>query len=70
MNSSGGIGANGIHLVLLVQKKTNDPMKLNEAIQDHIHVIEKVGKTKNWIGGRDGWELAVEVSLREGDIIE
>jgi retrograde regulation protein 2 len=55
--------------VFLVQKKTKDPMKL-EAIQDHIHAIEEVGKTKKWIGGRDGWGLAVEGSVRADNIIE
>jgi retrograde regulation protein 2 len=70
MKSSGGNGANGIQLVFLIQKKLNDPMKLKETIQDHLRVIAKVGKTKNWIGGRNGWGLAVEVSVRESDIME
>jgi retrograde regulation protein 2 len=66
----GGSGANGIQLVFLIQKKTHDPMKLKETIQDHIRVIEKVGKTKNWIGGRDGWGLAVKVLVQEGNIVQ
>ncbi|KAH8698057.1 transcription regulator, partial [Phaeosphaeriaceae sp. PMI808] len=69
INPRDGSGASGIQLVFLIQKKTNDPMKLKETIQDHLRVIEKVGMRKNWIGGRDGWGLIVEVLLREGDII-
>ncbi|KAH7382117.1 transcription regulator [Pyrenochaeta sp. MPI-SDFR-AT-0127] len=68
MNVGGRNSAKGIQLVFLIQKKVNDPMKLKEAIQDHIHVIRKVGKKKNWIGGRNGWGLAVEVSVEEGDL--
>lgn len=66
----GGSGVDGIQLVFLVQKRQNDPMKLKEAIQDHVGVIEKVGKRKNWIGGKDGWGLAIKVLVREGDILE
>ncbi len=66
---SGGSGVNGIQLVFLVQKKENDPMKLKETIQGLVYVIEKVGKKKNWIGGRDGWGLAIKVLVEEGDIL-
>ncbi|KAF2185324.1 putative transcription regulator [Zopfia rhizophila CBS 207.26] len=61
----GGSSTKGIKLVFLVQKKKNDPMKLKETIQDHVGVIEKIGKRKNWIGGREGWGLAVEVLVEE-----
>ncbi|KAF2280033.1 transcription regulator [Westerdykella ornata] len=70
MDSCGGSGTNGIQLVFLIQKKTNDPLKLKETIQDHLRVIEKVGKPKNLVGGRDGWGLVVEASVREVDIME
>jgi retrograde regulation protein 2 len=70
MDSRNESDTNRIQLVFLIQKKTNDPMKLKETIQDHLHVIEKVGKEKNWIGGRDGWGLVVDVSVREVDIME
>lgn len=69
-SASGGNSVQGIQLVFLIQKKVNDPMKLKEAIQDHINVIKRVGKRKNWIGGRDGWGLAVGVSVEEGDLVE
>jgi retrograde regulation protein 2 len=59
----------GLKLIFLVQKRTNDPLKLKETIQDHIGIIEKVGRKKNWIGGRRGWGMAVEVSVEEGNIV-
>ena len=67
-NFGDGSKTNKIKLVILIQKTKNDPMKLKETIQDHVGVIEKVGRKKNWIGGREGWGLAVEVSVEEGDI--
>lgn len=66
---SGGSGLNGLQLVFLVRKKKNDPMKLKETVQDHVHVIEKVGKPKNWIGGREGWGLPIEVLVQEGNLL-
>ncbi|KAL5409716.1 hypothetical protein PMIN06_003110 [Paraphaeosphaeria minitans] len=70
MESRGERGTNGIELLFLIQKSTNDPVKLKETIQDHLHVIKKVGKAKNWIGGRDGWGLVVKVSVREVQPVE
>ncbi|KAF1951782.1 Ppx-GppA-domain-containing protein [Byssothecium circinans] len=60
----------GIRLAFLVQRKKYDPMKLKETIKDHVGVIESLGKRKNWIGGRKGWGLAVQVSVEEDDINE
>lgn len=57
----------GIRLIFLVQRKKHDPMKLKEAIRNLVGIIEKVGKKKNWIGGREGWGLAVKVSVEEED---
>jgi retrograde regulation protein 2 len=34
-------------------------------IQRYARKIEKVGKRKNWIGGRDGWGMAVKVVVAE-----
>jgi retrograde regulation protein 2 len=51
----------GLTLTLSIQKVKNDPMKLMEALEDHTRVIEKVGKRKNWIGGKKGWGMAVKV---------
>lgn len=60
----------GIQLVFHIQKKENDPMRLKDALQDHIKVIRKVGKKKNWIGGKKGWGMAVVVKVEEGDLVE
>ncbi|EKG15316.1 Ppx/GppA phosphatase [Macrophomina phaseolina MS6] len=59
--------AQGIRLVFLVQRKKHDPMKLKETIQDHVGVIKKIGRKKNWIGGKKGWGLAVKVSVEEDE---
>lgn len=58
----------GLKLVISIQKVKNDPMKLKEALEDSIRVIEKVGKRKNWIGGEKGWGMAVKVVVKEEDI--
>lgn len=59
----------GIRLVIFVQKKLHDPMKLKDTIKDHIGVIKKVGKRKNWIGGRNGWGLFLKILVEEADDI-
>ena len=58
----------GLVLTMSIQKVKNDPNRLKEAIEDNVGVIEKVGKKKNWIGGRDGWGMAVKVKVVEEDI--
>jgi retrograde regulation protein 2 len=60
----------GVQLVITVQKKDNDPMKLVEAIRDHVGIMEKVGKKKRWIGPKNEWGLHVDVEVVEGDILE
>lgn len=54
----------GIKLIFLIQRKRSDPMKLKETIQDHVKVIQRLGKRKNWIGGRNGWGLDVEIIIK------
>jgi len=58
----------GLKLVISIQKMKNDPIKLKEALEDSIRVIEKVGKKKNWVGGKKGWGTAVKVVVKEEDI--
>jgi retrograde regulation protein 2 len=53
----------GLRLVVSIHKKKNDPMKLAQALRDHKGVIEKVGKRKNWIGGKKGWGMKVKVDI-------
>ncbi|KAG0645665.1 Retrograde regulation 2 [Hyphodiscus hymeniophilus] len=59
----------GLELIWSIQKVKKDPMKLREALENHISVIHKVGKRKNWIGGKDGWGMAVHVMVVEEDIV-
>ena len=53
----------GIELTFSIQKVENDPMMLKETLESLVGGIEKVGKTKNWIGGENGWGMAVEVNV-------
>lgn len=55
----------GLKLKFSIEKVKNDPMKLKEALEDGVGVIEKVGKRKNWIGGKEGWGMAVKVVVEE-----
>ncbi|PQE08387.1 retrograde regulation 2 protein [Rutstroemia sp. NJR-2017a WRK4] len=55
----------GLKLTISIEKVKNDPMKLKEALEDAVGIITKVGKRKNWIGGRNGWGLSVEVVVEE-----
>ncbi|KAL3477389.1 Ppx/GppA phosphatase family-domain-containing protein [Aspergillus californicus] len=59
----------GILLTISVQKMENDPAKLGEALRNNVGIVEKIGKTNNWIGGRDGWGLKVKVNVVEEDIL-
>jgi retrograde regulation protein 2 len=62
-----GKGGNkeGLKLIISIQKVKNDPMKLKEAVEDITRDVEKIGKKKNWIGGENGWGMAVKVVVRE-----
>lgn len=55
----------GLNLTIAIQKVANDPTHLKEELERDIHKVEKVGKRKNWIGGRDGWGIKVVVSVEE-----
>lgn len=55
----------GLKLSIAIQKVVNDPTHLKEELERDIKKIEKVGKRKNWVGGRDGWGIKVLVSVEE-----
>ncbi|CZS88907.1 hypothetical protein WAI453_010522 [Rhynchosporium graminicola] len=55
----------GLRLILSIKKIKDDPMMLKEALDDHVSDIHKVGKKKNWIGGRDGWGMAIDIKIKE-----
>lgn len=57
----------GIRLTIWLEMKhrsRKDPTKIKEALERHIKRIEKAGKKKNWIGGREGWGMKVGVVVR------
>ncbi len=57
----------GLVLTCSIQKVKNDPAKLKETLEDHVDAIRKVGKRKNWVGGEEGWGMAVDVKVVEED---
>ena len=59
----------GVRLIVSVQKVEKDPSKLKQALEEHVSIVEHVGKKKNWIGGRDGWGVKVQVKVVEEDIL-
>lgn len=58
----------GIELKILVQKVAYDPTRLKEELEPDLKKIQKIGKKKNWIGGRDGWGMKVDVKLIEDTV--
>ncbi|RVD88980.1 uncharacterized protein DFL_000004 [Arthrobotrys flagrans] len=60
---------NGLVLTISIQKKKNDPAKLKQALKEHVYIIEKVGKKKNWIGN-DPWGMRVKVDVIEEGILQ
>ncbi|KAJ5818960.1 Ppx/GppA phosphatase [Penicillium riverlandense] len=59
----------GVRLEIAIQRVDYDPTHLKEELKQDVQKIEKVGKRKNWIGGRDGWGMKVQVSVVEEDIL-
>lgn len=59
----------GVQLTISVQKMKDDPAKLKKALEDHVNIVEKIGKKKNWVGGPDGWGMKVKVKVVEEDIL-
>ncbi|KAH7410938.1 transcription regulator [Cadophora sp. MPI-SDFR-AT-0126] len=55
----------GLRLILSIKKVKDDAMMLREALDDHVSDIDKVGKHKNWIGGRDGWGMSIDIKIKE-----
>lgn len=59
----------GLELTIAIQKVAVDPTHLREELERDVRKVEKVGKRKNWVGGRDGWGLKVRVSIEELDML-
>jgi retrograde regulation protein 2 len=59
----------GVLLTFSIQKVEDDPMMLKGTLEDLVGAIEKVGRRKHWIGGKDGWGMRVSVEVVEEDLI-
>ncbi|KAK6334581.1 hypothetical protein TWF718_010038 [Orbilia javanica] len=60
----------GLELTISVQKKKDDPAKIKQALEDNVHIIETVGKRKNWIGDEhEPWGMKVKVHVIEEGIL-
>lgn len=57
----------GLVLRFAISKKDNDTFLLKETMEDLLKVIEKVGKRKNWIGGKEGWGMKIKIKVAEED---
>ncbi|KAI9851059.1 MAG: hypothetical protein M1838_004585 [Thelocarpon superellum] len=53
----------GVRLTVQVPA-TGDAMTHRATMEDEVQRIRKVGKRKNWIGGRQGWGMAVAVVVK------
>jgi len=58
----------GLRLIISVQKIKHDPTRLKQTLRDHVGIVEKVGKKKNWAGGPEGWGMKVEVKVVQEDM--
>lgn len=67
-----GLGKNGdkdgIEIKFTVAKVEGDPYLMKDSIRDLAREIEKVGKRKNWIGGKEGWGIKVKAVVEEEDL--
>ena len=54
----------GVSLTVSIPEK-GDAMTKKQTMENDVRTIEKVGKKKNWIGGKKGWGMAVEVAVVE-----
>ncbi len=61
----------GLRLTVSIQKMDHDPSKLKRALEEHVRVIESIGKKKNWVGGsgHEEWGMKVEVVVVEEGIM-
>jgi len=55
----------GLRLILSIKKVNHDPMMLRETLEELVKDIKKVGKKKNWIGGKHGWGMPIDVKIKE-----
>lgn len=64
-----GFGKNkdkeGLRLILSIKKVKNDPLMVKQALEEMVGDIDDVGKQKNWIGGPEGWGMAIDIDIKE-----
>lgn len=59
----------GLKLEITIQRVPSDPTHLKAELEHDVKKIEKVGKRKNWIGGRDGWGMSILIDVQEEDLL-
>ncbi|KAI9804429.1 MAG: hypothetical protein M1825_001328 [Sarcosagium campestre] len=55
----------GVELLVSIRHQGNDPMTEKKMLKKDLKTIDKVGKKKNWIGGKSGWGLGVRTVIVE-----
>ncbi|KAJ5314834.1 uncharacterized protein N7443_001718 [Penicillium atrosanguineum] len=58
----------GLKLEITIQRVLCDPTHLKAELEHDVKKIEKVGKRKNWIGGRDGWGMSILIEVLEEEL--
>lgn len=58
----------GLELKFLIDRNEGRKFMLKETMEELLQVIEKVGKRKNWVPGKEGWGMKVKVIVRERDL--
>jgi retrograde regulation protein 2 len=58
----------GLELKFLIDREEGRKFMLKETMEELTEVIEKVGRRKNWVPGKEGWGLKVKVVIRERNL--
>jgi retrograde regulation protein 2 len=58
----------GLELKFLIDKQEGWKYMLKETMDELLQVIEKVGRRKNWVPGKEGWGMKVKVVVSERDL--
>ncbi|CAG8979259.1 hypothetical protein HYALB_00012900 [Hymenoscyphus albidus] len=55
----------GLRLILSIKEVKKDKMMMKDTLEELAREIRKVGKKKNWVGGRNGWGMAIDYKIKE-----
>jgi retrograde regulation protein 2 len=58
----------GLELKFLIDKQEGRKFMLKETMEEVMEAIEKVGRKKNWVPGRDGWGMKIKVIVKERNL--